>query len=167
MGTVKGDLLEGFRTEHRALAAGMANLAAALDRLVVGGDADALARLPEADRFFRQILIPHAEWEELTFYPAVRDVLREHGDVNAAMLIDHREILARIQTFLALTRRLIAGERDAVLLDRVRILGYQIQALVEVHCLKEEEIYCSLIRRYLSDREAPNALAVGDQLGHD
>jgi hemerythrin-like domain-containing protein len=167
MGTVKGDLLEGFRAEHRALTSGMAGIAAALDRLVAGDDVGGLDRLPAADQFFRQVLIPHAEWEELTFYPAVRDVLREHGDVNAAMLLDHREILGRIHAFLALARRIIAGERDAVLLDRARILGYQVLALLEVHCLKEEEIYCSLIRRYLSDREAPNALAVGDQLGHD
>jgi hypothetical protein len=64
------------------------------------------------------VLIPHAEWEELTFYPAARDLVREHGDANGGMLIDHREILARIEAFTALVRRIEAGERDAGLLDQ-------------------------------------------------
>ena len=167
MSTIKSDLLEGFKAEHEQLDAGITRLTETLDRLARGVDSALLRALADSDRFLQRVLVPHAEWEELTFYPAVRDVLRTHGDVNAAMLIDHREIVARIQTFAALVRRLEAGERDPELLDRARILGYQIRALVEVHYRKEEEIYCDLIRRYLSDREAPNALAVGDQLGHD
>ncbi len=167
MSTIKGELLEDFKTEHAQLGAGLTRLTETLDRLARGLDPTLQRALADADRFFQRVLVPHAEWEELTFYPAVRDVLRTHGDVNAAMLIDHREILTRIQAFTVLVRRLEAGDSDPDLRDRARILGYQIRALVEVHCRKEEEIYCDLIRRYLSDREAPSALAVGDQLGHD
>lgn len=83
------------------------------------------------------------------------------------MLADHREILARVEVFSGLIRRVEAGERDPDLLDAARILGYQIKVLVEVHWRKEEEIYCSLLRRHLSDREALNALALGEQMGHD
>jgi hemerythrin-like domain-containing protein len=167
MSATKGDLLQGYRTEHAHLDQGMARLTETLDRLASGLDPGLLRALADSDRFLRRVVVPHAEWEELTFYPAVRDVLRAHGDVNAAMLIDHREILARIQAFAALVRRLEAGERDPTLLDRARILGYQIRALIDVHCRKEEEIYCDLIRRYLSEQEAPGALAVGDLQGHD
>lgn len=167
MGTTKAALIEGFKAEHAQLEAGLAALTGVLDRLRSGVDPALLRALGETDQFFRQVLIPHAEWEELTFYPGVGNLVREHGDVNATMLIDHREILARITEFATMVGRIGAGEHDPDLLDRARILGYQIRALVEVHCRKEEEVYCALLHRHLSDREAVRALAVGDQMGHD
>ena len=167
MGTIKTELIEGFKAEHVQLDGGLAAMTDVLDRLRGGVGPALLRSLSETDKFFHQVLIPHAEWEELTFYPGVGELVREHGDVNATMLIDHREILARINQLTGLVRRIEAGDRDPDLLDRARILGYQIRALVDVHCLKEEEVYCALLRRHLSEREAVRALAVGDQMGHD
>jgi alkylhydroperoxidase family enzyme len=83
------------------------------------------------------------------------------------MHIDHREIMRRIEAFLALIHRIEAGEHDPDLIDRARILAYQIQALVESHERKEEEIYVALMERHMSDREVVRALSVGDQMGHD
>ncbi len=167
MGQTKTALIEGFKAEHTQLGAGLSALTAVLDRLQQGAGASSLGSLRESERFFRQVLIPHAEWEELTFYPGVGDLVRRHGDVNATMLIDHREILSRITEFIALAGKIEAGEQDPELIDRARILAYQIRALVEVHCLKEEEVYVALLHRHLTDGEVVHALAVGDQMGHD
>ncbi|MDR7480914.1 MAG: hemerythrin domain-containing protein [Armatimonadota bacterium] len=165
MSRAKATLLEAYRSEHTDLSAGLEALTQMLDRLRDGRPAP--GAVGETERFFRRVMIPHAEWEELTFYPAAGELLREHGDVNAAMVMDHREIASRVSDLLALLQRIEAGDCDPALVDRARILGYQIRALVEVHCRKEEEIYCSLLHRYLSDRDVVHALAVGDQLGHD
>jgi predicted transcriptional regulator len=83
------------------------------------------------------------------------------------MFIDHREIMRKIEVFVALAARIEAGEHDPALVDQARITAYQIQALVESHERKEEEIYVALMERHLSDREAVRVLSVGDQLGHD
>jgi hemerythrin-like domain-containing protein len=165
MNHAKATLLEAYRKEHAELGAGLEALTRMLDRLQGGGPTPEAVR--DAERFFRQVMIPHAEWEELTFYPAVGALLRQHGDVNAAMVADHREIAVRVADLLAMLQRLAAGPRDPALADRARLLGHQIRALVELHCRKEEEIYCSLVRRHLSDRDAVHALAIGDALGHD
>lgn len=165
MSQAKAALLEAYRREHADLGAGLEALTQMLDRLHDGQPAPGAVR--DAERFFQQVMIPHAEWEELTFYPAAGELLRQHGDVNAAMVLDHREIAARVADLLALLARIEAGDREPALIDRARLLGYQIRALVEVHCRKEEEIYCALVRRHLSDGDVVRALAIGDQLGHD
>lgn len=167
MSEAKTSLIEGFKAEHAQLGAGLAVLTGTMDRLQQGAGPAAAEMLREAEQFFRQVLVPHAEWEEITFYPGVGDLVRRHGDVNATMLIDHREILARISEFIRLAGEIEAGAADPSLIDRARILAYQIRALVEVHCLKEEEVYVSLLRRHLSEAEVVHALAVGDQMGHD
>jgi len=167
MGEAKTSLIEGFKAEHAELGAGMAALTGTMDRLQQGTGPAAAQMLRETEQFFRQVLVPHAEWEEMTFYPGVGDLVRRHGDVNATMLIDHREILARISEFVRLAGEIESGAADPSLVDRARILAYQIRALVEVHCLKEEEVYVSLLRRHLSEAEVVHALAVGDQMGHD
>lgn len=167
MDSAKTTLLEGYKTEHAHLETGLTSMTELLDRLQVGVYPGALGALGGTIQFLQRVLVPHAEWEELTFYPALGALVREHGDPNDAMLIDHREILARVNEFVGMIRRVEAGEQDPGLLDRVRILGYQIRALVDLHCRKEEEIYCALLKRHLSDREAVRALALGDQAGHD
>ncbi|MDQ7858370.1 MAG: hemerythrin domain-containing protein [Armatimonadota bacterium] len=160
-------LTQGYIREHDQLGAGLAALTEVLDRLIQDVDPAAVRALAQSRRFLRDVFVPHAEWEELTFYPALADLVRTHGDPNAAMYIDHREILRRIEAFAALAARIEAGERDPALIDRARILAYQIQALVDAHEKKEEEIHLALMRRHLSDREQVRALSLGDQLGHD
>ncbi len=167
MESAKERLLESYRREHSQLDAGLTALTELLDRLRGDADPALTGALAQTDSFFQRILLPHAEWEELTFYPALADLLKHHGDPNACMLADHREIVARVEVFSGLVRRIEGGERDPELIDAARILGYQVKALVEVHWRKEEEIYCALLHRHLSDREALNALALGDQMGHD
>jgi hemerythrin-like domain-containing protein len=163
----KETLSQGYIREHDQLETGLAAMTEALDRLQQNVEPGSVRALVESRRFLRQVFVPHAEWEELTFYPALAELVRAHGDPNAAMYIDHREIMRRIDAFLALAGRIEAGEHDPALIDRARILAYQIQALVEAHEKKEEEIHVALMRRHLSDRELARALSVGDQLGHD
>ncbi len=167
MGRTKAALIDGFKVEHAQLGAGLSALTDVLDRLQQGADPTLRSSLRETEHFFRQVLIPHAEWEEITFYPGVGDLVRRYGDVNATMLIDHREILSRISEFVTLAGKIEAGDVDPMLVDRARILAYQIRVLVDVHCRKEEEVYVALLCRHLTDDEVVNALAVGDQMGHD
>lgn len=167
MSTTNASLTEGYKREHDQLDEGLAAMTETLDRLQRTVDQPLIRALGQTRQFLQNVFVPHAEWEELTFYPALGELVREHGDPNAAMFIDHREIMARIQAFTALASRIEAGERDPGMIDQARILAYQIQALVEAHERKEEEIYVALLRRHLSDREVVRVLSVGDQLGHD
>ncbi|MDR7418626.1 MAG: hemerythrin domain-containing protein [Armatimonadota bacterium] len=165
--TTKGALTEGYKREHDQLDAGLASMTDTLDRLQRRVEPDLIKALGQTRRFLQNVFVPHAEWEELTFYPALGELVRERGDPNAAMFIDHREIMRKIEAFVALAARIEAGDTDPALVDQARILAYQIQALVESHERKEEEIYVALMQRHLSDREAVRVLSVGDQLGHD
>ncbi len=167
MTSTKRALTEGYTREHDQLDEGLAAMTATLDRLQRQVDLSEVKALGQTRRFLQQVFVPHAEWEELTFYPALGDLVREHGDPNTAMYIDHREIMRRIEAFVALVRRIEGGEHDPDLIDRARILAYQIQALVESHERKEEEIYVALMQRHMSDREVVRAMSVGDQMGHD
>lgn len=163
----KASLTQGYVREHDQLDEGLAAMIQVLDRLQRGVEPEAVAGLRKTRQFLRQVFVPHAEWEELTFYPALGPLVRERGDPNAAMYIDHREILRRIEDFLALAAEIERGDHDPGLIDRARILAYQIQALVETHERKEEEIYVALLQRHLSEREIVQVMTVGDQLGHD
>jgi hemerythrin-like domain-containing protein len=165
--TTKASLTEGYRREHDQLDQGLAAMTATLDRLQRDLDPALVKELGRTRQFLQQVFVPHAEWEELTFYPALGDLVRERGDPNAAMFIDHREIMRKIHEFIETAGRIEAGEGDPALVDRARILAYQIQALVEAHERKEEEIYVTLMERHLSDREVVRALSIGDQMGHD
>jgi hemerythrin-like domain-containing protein len=165
--TTKAALTDGYKREHDQLDSGLAAMTETLDRLQRQVDADQLKALGQTKRFLEQVFVPHANWEELTFYPALGDLVRRYGDPNAAMFIDHREIMRRIEEFVALAGRVEAGERDPETIDRARILAYQIQALVDAHERKEEEIYVALLNRHMSDRDVVHVLTVGDQLGHD
>jgi hypothetical protein len=139
----------------------------AMDHARGGVTADTLTALREVDGFLNRELLPHAEWEELTFYPAVGELIRRHGNINEGMLIDHLAIVDRVKEFTAVIRRIDAGARDPDLLDRARILAYEIRALHEVHDRKEEDVYLALLRRHSSDQDLIRALAVGDLTGHD
>lgn len=167
MSATKAALIEDFKREHSQLDEGMDAMTQTLDRLRHSVAPELVRDLSETRRFLQRVFVPHTEWEELTFYPALGDLVRTYGDPNATMLVDHREIMARIDAFISLARRIEAGEQDPETIDRARILAYQIQALVETHDRKEEEVYVSLLLRHLSDRDAVGALAVGDQHGHD
>jgi hypothetical protein len=165
--TTKGALTEGYTREHGQLDEGLAAMTETLDQMQRVIDPGLVKALGRTRQFLQKVFVPHAEWEELTFYPALGELVREHGDPNAAMFIDHREIMRKIDAFVTLAGRIEAGEHDPVLVDQARIIAYQIQALVESHERKEEEIYVALMQRHLSDREAIRVMSVGDQLGHD
>lgn len=165
--TTKEALTEGYKREHDQLDEGLAAMTQTLDRMQRTIEPGLVKALGRTRQFLEKVFVPHAEWEELTFYPALGELVRERGDPNAAMFIDHREIMRKIEAFVALAGRIEAGEHDPALVDQARIFAYQIQALVESHERKEEEIYVALMQRHLSDREAVRVLSVGDQLGHD
>jgi hemerythrin-like domain-containing protein len=167
MGGTATDLIERYKSEHTNLNDGLARLTEVLDRARHGVDAGTVVAFRELDRFLNRELLAHAEWEELTFYPAVGELIRRHGNVNEGMLIDHLAIVDRVKAFIELTRRIETGDRSPELIDRARILAYQIQALVEVHDRKEEDVYLALLRRHASDQDLVHALAIGDLTGHD
>ncbi|MDR7544848.1 MAG: hemerythrin domain-containing protein [Armatimonadota bacterium] len=167
MSATKDSLTRDYKREHDQLDAGLAAMTETMDRLQRQVESSQIGALSQTRQFLQQVFVPHAEWEELTFYPALGELVRKHGDPNAPMFIDHREIMGRVQAFVALASRIEAGERDPATIDRARILAYQIAALVEAHERKEEEVYLALLERHLSDREVVHVLTVGDQLGHD
>jgi len=127
--TTKAALTEGYKREHDQLDEGLAAMTETLDHLQQHIDPALLRALGQTKQVLQKVFVPHAEWEDLTFYPALGELVREHGDPNAAMFIDHREIMRRIEAFTALASRIEAGEHDPDLIDRARILAYQIQAL--------------------------------------
>ena len=126
---------EAFREEHRHLlvhvdqirvAAGeVSDLAVEEREAVVGRVLD----------FLRNMLLPHAEWEEQVLYTAVGELL---GDAKATAIMSRDHVaIGRMVEALA--------ETDLEDIARLQELLYGLHALITVHFEKEEEIYLPLL----------------------
>lgn len=134
---------EPIRREHRELLERLDAFRATLDALAGGLTPRNRARLHEGETFLEQTLKPHAGWEEARLYPFVDSVVRAHGAPSATMIVDHRELVARIDAFRALAAGV--GSANAAERERLRILGYELDAILRLHFRKEEEVYLALL----------------------
>ena len=126
---------EPFRDEHRHLMSHVDQI-----RLAAGDVGDLGAEEREAIvahvlDFLRNILLPHAEWEEQVLYTAVGELLGD-AQATATMSRDHVAIGRMIEAL---------AEADVDDIARLQELLYGLHALITVHFEKEEEVYLPLL----------------------
>jgi quercetin dioxygenase-like cupin family protein/iron-sulfur cluster repair protein YtfE (RIC family) len=121
-------------------------------------------RLATGLLFLRDALLPHAKEEERSVYPAVEKVLRAVGGATNTMSIDHRFIAEMVDRLEGLSEgALSVADRQ----DAVRLL-YGLQAVLEVHFTKENEVYLPLLNRLSpAERRQLHDHLAGEEHGHD
>jgi hemerythrin-like domain-containing protein len=146
---------ETIRRHHSAL---RRTLRAHLKTVRSGSDPGEREALVE---FLVEELIPHAQGEELAFYPVMDELLRDHGTPTRTMSLDHERILSYVARLSRATRHRIRGKevrsgaRDATF-DR---LALELGALLELHFDKENRAYLPLFARLVSPEKQTGVLA--------
>ena len=93
-------------------------------------------------------------------YPAVEPLIKAHGVATATMETDHRAIERHIQSLEDAATRLESGRktgRAEARRDLTRLV-WQLQALVEVHLEKEEQVYLPLVEQFMPEAEQRSIL---------
>ena len=156
--------MDAIRAHHRAL---RERLARRSERALARGERDdlnGLIALLEGE------LLQHARAEQEHLYPAVDEILREHGRPTATMEIDHEVIAKRVRDVTVAVERLrVVGGQDRVESKRLlREALLRLEALLDVHLEKEERVYLPLLEEHLSPerrRELAGRMDAGDAPG--
>lgn len=151
--TTTQQLTTAIREHHRALADSLDGYLADVESGIGGLDGAALTGLlDKLTSFLSGELLPHAQGEERTLYPALDPILREHGRPTATMSVDHEyigEYARQIAATAASLRSSSASERVALERRLERQLT-QLQGLFSVHLAKEERVYLPLVEEVIS-----------------
>ncbi|HEU0026505.1 MAG TPA: DUF2249 domain-containing protein [Ktedonobacterales bacterium] len=156
------ELTDAIRTHHRSLAETLDGYAADVEASAANPDSASLADLLDRlTTFLSGDLLPHAQGEERTLYPALDPIIREHGSPTATMSVDHEYLgeYARKITETAQALRAASARERAELarqLDRQVLL---LQGLFTVHLAKEERVYLPLVEQAVSSEDQHTLLA--------
>lgn len=156
--TATHSLTSAIREHHRALVNRLDDYAREIDEFGAaagtGYDATELTRLLDGvTGFLSGELLPHAQGEERTLYPALDPVLREHGRPTATMSVDHEYLgqYAREIASLAEQVRTASASERGPLSKRLQREMLKLQSLFQVHLDKEERVYLPLIDQVIAD----------------
>jgi len=149
---------EEFRQEHEHLMTHVTDLRRTMDGLRTGLTEETMAGLKEADWFFQAALKPHAQWEEENLYPVANDIIREHGKPSATMEVDHVDLVSRMDSFRSQLESVQTGKATPEDVDRLRVLGYQIEAILSLHFRKEEDVYLDAMDRHARPEVVANLM---------
>jgi hemerythrin-like domain-containing protein len=152
---IMNTLSDAVRKHHLSLAKTLSAHARA-----VGGAEDQTER-DSFVAFLTGDLLPHARGEELHLYPAVDELVQRHGKATATMTVDHEFIggyVARIKSVSQQLRQASNGERPR-LLQQLREMALQLDAIFQLHLAKEERVYLPLIEQHLEDADQRRLLA--------
>ena len=150
-----GTLTEAVRNHHLALAKTLEAHA----RGVGGGESQA-----ERDAFvgfLKRDLLPHVRGEERHLYPVLDTVVRKRGRPTATMIVDHDFILDYVARIEQVTRELASPTCNGRRLERLRQLrelALKLEAIAELHLVKEERIYLPLIEEHVNERQQGKVL---------
>lgn len=104
--------------------------------------------------FLTDDLMPHAEGEERSMYPAVRDLICRYDNPLATMSLDHQAIIDRINKLKDLVTRMDASHQEQErLLPQAKRLSIELGALISVHLAKEEIALLPLMEEHMSEEE--------------
>lgn len=110
--------------------------------------------------FLKNDLLPHASGEEEFLYSAVEPLLKAHGQATATMQIDHRFIedyVRRLEAAGEALTQAAPSERETQQ-EQLERLVLQLEAVLEVHLAKEEQVYLPLLEQYLPAAEQQRIL---------
>ena len=98
-------------------------------------------------------LIPHAQAEEETLYPAVAKILGT-PQATATMSRDHAEVSRLTGQLRVLRSQICTSGFDADKTKELRRLLYGLYTLLKIHFAKEEELYLPMLDARLGEFEA-------------
>ncbi|HEY7126855.1 MAG TPA: hemerythrin domain-containing protein [Ktedonobacterales bacterium] len=139
---------------HQAIINMLSAQRAALEEAPQAANAETLTAFLKAE------LLPHALGEEQHLYPAVEPLIKEHGEATATMRVDHQQIRSYVLQLDELAQALQQADesQQPALLQRFYRLTLQLEAVLELHLEKEEQVYLPLFERYLSEQEQQRVL---------
>jgi iron-sulfur cluster repair protein YtfE (RIC family) len=115
--------------------------------------------------FLMNQLIPHAQAEEETLYPAVAKILGT-PQATATMSRDHAEV-SNLSGRLRVLRSQIANTGfDADKTKELRRLLYGLYTLLKIHFAKEEELYLPMLDARLGEIEAHDMFHKMAEISH-
>jgi iron-sulfur cluster repair protein YtfE (RIC family) len=103
--------------------------------------------------FLMSQLIPHAQAEEETFYPAVAKILGTPQAITT-MSRDHAEVSNLTGRLRVLRSQISNTGFDADKTKELRRLLYGLYTLLKIHFAKEEELYLPMLDARLGEIEA-------------
>jgi quercetin dioxygenase-like cupin family protein/iron-sulfur cluster repair protein YtfE (RIC family) len=149
--------------EHAGLFPHLDHLGSLASDATTLGEDELRTRLREVLAFLRDGLLPHAREEEVSVYPAAEKVLRAVGGATRTMSIDHRFVGQMVGELSTLGEGLLSSANK----ERIRRLLYGLQALLQVHFTKENEVYVPLLNRLsASERHQLHDRLSGGDGGH-
>lgn len=161
---VAPDVAEVIREEHGHLFPHLSHLGQLAAESASLSEPELRGRLAKIVGFLRDSLLPHAQEEEVSVYPAVEKVMRATGGATRTMSIDHRFVGQMVNQLDGIASGALS-ERER---EEARRLLYGLQALLEVHFTKEDEAYVPLLSRLspAERRELYERLAGGNHHHH-
>lgn len=110
--------------------------------------------------FLKSDLLLHASGEEEHLYSAVEVLIKAHGQATATMRVDHRFIEDFVRRIEAAGEALThaASDERAARQAQLERLVLQLEAVLEVHLAKEEQVYLPLLEQYLPIEEQQRIL---------
>ena len=129
--------------EHGGLFPQLEHLGSLASEATSLGEVELRRRLSEMLAFLRDGLLPHAREEEASVYPAAEKLLRAVGGATRSMSIDHRFVGQMVDDLGSLGEGVLSSESK----ESIRRLLYGLQALLQVHFTKENEVYVPLLSR--------------------
>ena len=149
--------------EHAGLFPHLDHLGSLASEATTVDEGDLRTRLREVLAFLRDDLLSHAREEEVSVYPAAEKVLRAVGGATRTMSIDHRFVGQMVEELSGLGEGLLSSANK----ERIRRLLYGLQALLQVHFTKENEVYVPLLNRLSpSERHQLHDRLSGGDGGH-
>lgn len=107
----------------------------------------------ESYEFLNGHLLPHAQAEEATLYPAVQKVMGTPY-ATATMSRDHVEVEQLTYELATYRDQVTATEIGAKQANELKRVLYGLYTLVKVHFAKEEEVYLPLLDANLPEDDA-------------
>lgn len=149
------DVGKTLRADHARIRTQLAeNVRRALER-GTRDDLNALLALLQGE------LLGHARAEQTDLYPAVDELVRDHGRATATMEIDHEKIAQQVTHIAEAVERLrTVRDRMPRMAARTELREalLRLDTLLEVHLEKEERVYVPLIERHLSSEQQERLL---------
>lgn len=146
---------EDIKAHHRSISKSLTDGVSAISEVSGYDYASKRDVFNEFAQFLADDLVTHAEGEEKSMYPAVRDLVCRYGDPLETMTLDHKAIVERIGKLRETVNEMNAGaDADRTrLLPRAKKLAIELGALVSVHLAKEEIALLPLMEEHMSGDE--------------
>ena len=141
-------LTQPLRDEHKELIPHIERILQVADSLPDAPLEQIRQGVQEVYEFLAYHLLPHAQAEEATLYPAVQQAIGS-PDATRTMSRDHVEV----ERYIAELNELRQDVSPKTVKPLQRVL-YGLYALVKVHFAKEEEVYLPILEERLSPERA-------------